>query len=424
MDTCLAPARFRDQLQHFVHNHPDFNSLLPWLHRLDFRFQDSKNVSVHITDSSLSSLFSVELRSLLSSSIESLFDHSLNVDFVFSKIPSISSNLSLTFEKFFSGSGNRLAVAAARSIAENPCSSYNPLFVYSGVGTGKTHLLHAIANHYLALHSNTSFRFLSAEILISLLSNSTYSNVSDELLLSDFLILDDVHRLSDHPSAQHSLSRIFDHLHNNQKQMVFSSNSSPKFFSSFSESLRSRFQWGLVIEIEALSPESLSDLILQKCGELELELPDSALLYLTRNCSSNIREIEGILNRIRSHVRLLSEPVDLPLVRSIVSDYTRTSVQRVSLTDIRRAVCDYFGVSQNDLLSKSRARSVAYPRQVGMYLAKTMTSSSLEEIGRCFGGRDHSTVKHGCEKIRTLCDRDISVRAIFEECRKRVLISC
>lgn len=401
---------------------PEYKTLSPWIPHLLFSPLSNGQISFSFSDPSLYSLFPQTHHSLLSDCVQHLFGSPVSVSLTSPATPSQAQNpdLLMSFDSYLTGPSNRLALAAARSVCDTPGSTYNPLFLYSDVGLGKTHLLSAIYNQISLNRPDLSLSFLNAHDFLA--SVQTYSAQSaltrfrSSLINSDVLLVDDIHVLANHLEALHELFILFDSLYNNHRQIVFSSLYPPKSLSSFPHRILSRFQWGLVVEISPPSLHVCRHILHLRCKALSLTLPPDAIDFLLSITYSNIREIEGVISRINSHASLLSTTITLSLVKDILHQYQNHPSRPVTLDAIKSLICDSFSLSVSDILSPSRARSIAYPRQIAMYLSHSLTRSSLQAIGTYFGGRDHSTVKHGCEKIRRLISNDLSVRSFIEDC--------
>ncbi len=420
---------FSDSFVALVKNDEKYGDLRVWLPFLNLSLSAYNTVLVSFSSSGVTSLFTVNLRSLVIDAVSALLGFKPEVVF-----PSSNTNLGelfstlkidphATFDNFCVGASDRLAFAATKALLEDN-NTYNPLFLHSRSGLGKTHLLHALVNQYSARFPERNICFMSAESF-----ESSFLGVVDSFSVSDFhlyfsavdlLIIDDLNRLCDKPSLQNEFLRLFNHLYQNQKQLVFTSNNAPRKLGGFSEQLVSRLQWGLVVEIEAPDAPLRHAILHAKSYAYNISLPYEIYTFLSQNTFGNIRELEGILQRLKSHSTLLHQPVTMDLLHNIMKDYAPAPSHNITLPQIEKYISDTFKVSSEDLHSKTRTRSVAYPRQVAMFLAHSLTQASLEEIGNFFGGRDHSTIKHGCEKIKNKLKTDISLRNIIDEFQKNL----
>lgn len=420
-----------------IRDHDGFAALVPWIGRMRMTLQGEETVRVTFTEPGLASLFSEDLRQQLTQAVRMQLGAAATVQYREQHAtPTTPRDQHMTFDNFMASGGARLSAAAARAVVESPGTRYNPLLIHGANGVGKTHLLQAIHNAIHARNSQAATPsnpgstsasplrvcYLTGDLLTQSLSAMARENGflawREELLTYQVLLLDDLHQVLRLASLRDPIASLLDRCHAQNVQVVLSMRQHPQAMEELEDGLRSRLQWGLVVGLEPLDQEALALLIRRKALSLRIELPADVIEYLVLNSNADIRALEGLLNRLASHATLLSEPITLRLVRSIQGAQQDMPTFCTGLDDICAALCTYFNVTQEQLVSKSRARSIAYPRQVGMYLGKTLTSSSLEEIGRCFGGRDHSTVKHGYEKIRGLLTTDPTVRGQVEECRK------
>lgn len=329
------------------------------------------------------------------------------------------------FTNYYTNSENRLAVAAGRAICKpDRLLSYNPLFLHGSTGLGKSHLLNAIAWEYLQIHHDKKIRYLNSEMF-----QSQYASAVREDDLSgwrelntsaDLFIMDNIHLLGENTQMVNEVLHLFDTLHANKSQIVFSSTLSPKKIENLPECLSSRLQWGLVIEIQKPELATREDIIRSRVASTGLSIQPQLVSQIAFNNNGNIRELEGSVTEICSHASLLDQEIDRTLIDSLQKSEGNTAPGSLMAEDIVDVIASFFRVKREHLLSKSRIRSVAYPRQVGMYLAKIMTGSSLEEIGRVFGGRDHSTVKHGCEKVKEQVQKETTARTMIEQLKERL----
>jgi len=312
-----------------------------------------------------------------------------------------------TFESFVVGKSNELAYAAARRVAENKDVHFNPLFLHSGVGLGKTHLMHAIAWANREIFPDRRVVYLSAEqFMYQFISSIRYKDTmsfKQKFRSVDLLMIDDLQFIANKQSTQEEFFHTFNALIDHSRQVVISADRSPTDMEGIEERIRSRLGWGLVADIHPTEYELRLGILQQKANKVpEVEISLQVLEFLARRITSNVRELEGALNRMIAHATLIGRPITLEMTQQVLQDLLRANVRRVSIDEIQRKVADYFNIRLADLLSSRRARAVARPRQVAMYLAKKMTSKSLPEIGRQFGGRDHTTVMHAVKRINEL----------------------
>jgi chromosomal replication initiator protein len=323
-----------------------------------------------------------------------------------------------TFETFVVGSSNQFAQAACLAVAELPSRAYNPLFIYGGVGLGKTHLLHAIGHQISLTHSQLRVQYLSTEKFTNeLIGAIRYDKTPDfrqRYRTIDLLLIDDIQFISGKERTQEELFHTFNDLYESHRQIVISSDRSPKEIPEIEERLRSRFEWGLIADIQPPDFETRVA-ILKKKAELDrVPLPDDIAFFIANRVKSNIRELEGSLVRIRAFCTLTGRELSLDLVQEVLANIWGTEERLITSDDIQRRVGEVFGVKPHDLRAKTRTKAVAFPRQVAMYLARQLTSDSFAEIGKCFGGKDHTTVLHAVNKIEALLQEDPKFRKMLD----------
>ncbi len=315
------------------------------------------------------------------------------------------------FDSFVVGSDNRLAHAACMAVAENPARSYNPLFVYGGVGLGKTHLLHAIGN--ACTPANLSVLYVSSEEftndLINAIRTHTTAAFREKYRQIDVLLIDDIQFIAGKESTQEEFFHTFNTLHGQNKQLVISSDRSPKALVTLEERLRSRFEWGLTADIQPPDVETRLAILRSKAERAGREVPAEILEMIARQVQSNIRELEGALNRVLAYSDLSGIPLTLEMSHNALSDFLPQGVD-LQPDDVLDAVSRAFGVSNERLLGRERTREVALPRQIAMYLLREEGGISLPQIGEMIGGRDHTTVIYGCDKINDLMETDDRLR--------------
>ncbi|MDX6751840.1 chromosomal replication initiator protein DnaA [Geminicoccaceae bacterium 1502E] len=329
-----------------------------------------------------------------------------------------------TFESFVVGKPNEFAVAAAEKVATSPKPAFNPLFLYGGVGLGKTHLMHAIAWRLKQCDPSRRVVYLSAEkfmyqFIRALRSKDTMS--FKELFRStDVLMVDDVQFISGKDSTQEEFFHTFNALIDRGRQIVISADRSPSDLNGLEERIRSRLAWGLVADIHPTTYELRLGILQSKAEQLAVEIPLRVIEFLASRITSNVRELEGALNRIVHHSTLSKRPISIEVAQDVLKDVLRAADRRVTIEEIQKAVVDHFGVKLADMSSARRARAVARPRQVAMYLAKQLTPRSLPEIGRKFGGRDHTTVMHAVRQIEKLSAEDPQLADDLEVVRRKL----
>jgi chromosomal replication initiator protein len=312
-----------------------------------------------------------------------------------------------TFDSFVVGKSNELAYAAARRAAESDQVLFNPLFLHGGVGLGKTHLMHAIAAEVTQLHPERKIMYMSAEKFmyqfISAIRSKTTVEFKRQFRTVELLMIDDVQFIANKESTQEEFFHTFNALVDNRRQVIISADRSPTDLAGIEERIRSRLGWGLVADIHPTDYELRLGILHAKSENFEdIQIPKEVLEFLASKIISNVRELEGALNRVVAHTELTGQIVTIDMTRSVLQDLLRANDRKVTIDEIMRQVSDYYNLRLSEILSARRARDIARPRQVAMYLAKQMTSRSLPEIGRKFGGRDHTTVMHAVRKIDDL----------------------
>jgi chromosomal replication initiator protein len=313
-----------------------------------------------------------------------------------------------TFENFVQGESNRFAYAAAFAVAEVPAKAYNPLFIYGNSGLGKTHLLHAIGNYVQQYWPAKRVRYVSSEVFtndfINAIQTNTSFNFQAKYRQVDVLMIDDIQFLQGKKETQDSFFATFNALHESGKQVVITSDVSPKLLNSFDERMRSRFEWGLMTDIQAPELETRIAILRKKAESDKIRISDEILDYMAARISSNIRELEGALIRVTAYAALNRTQIDMPLVQAVLKDIVPLGEDGNSIApmEIVRAVSDYFKLSQEELFGKSRSQAIVVARQIAMFLCREKTSMSLPKIGALFGGRDHTTVMYAIKKVGDL----------------------
>ena len=314
-----------------------------------------------------------------------------------------------SFDTFIVGPSNQFAHAACRAVAESPSRSYNPLFIYGGVGLGKTHLMHAIG-HYVQTNSNLKLTYISSERFMNEMINALrYDRVlefRERYRSVDVLLVDDVQFLSGKEGTQTEFFHTFNALYDAQKQIVISSDCPPHEITSLEERLRSRFEWGLIADIQPPDIETKVAILKKKAEAEGIPLPDNVAIYIAGKIKSNIRELEGSLIRLIAYASLTGREISLPLAQDVLRNVLQNDDKAITIEIIQKFVSEYYQLKLGELKSRNNSKSVAMPRQIAMYLCKNLTPASLPEIGRSFGGKHHSTVIHSIRKIEELRQRD------------------
>ncbi len=324
------------------------------------------------------------------------------------EVPSL--NPKYTFESFVVGSSNQFAHAAARAVAEIPSKSYNPLYIYGGVGLGKTHLMHAIGHYIQARQKRLNLLYISADRFINEMINAIRFDrlpaFRQKYRAIDVLLVDDIQFIAGKDRTQEEFFHIFNALHDAQKQIVISSDCPPRQIPTLEERLHSRFEWGLIADIQAPDIETKVAILRKKAEAERVELPENVALFIASKVKTNIRELEGSLIRLIAYASLTGRDIDLPLAQETLRDLLHTEEKPITIEMIQKFVADHYNVKLAELKAKNNAKSVAVPRQIAMYLTKSLTRASLPEIGKEFGGKHHSTVIHSVRKIGDLRKRD------------------
>ena len=335
-------------------------------------------------------------------------------------------NPRLTFDTYVVGSSNRLAHAAALAVADNPGGQFNPLFVHGGVGLGKTHLLHAIGHRALSLNPDLTVMYVTSETFTNDVINDIRSGRMDDFRARyrrvDILMIDDIQFIAGKESTQEEFFHTFNALYQNGKHIIISSDRPPRAIAALEDRMRSRFEGGLIADVQSPDYEMRIAILRQKADELGIRLPSDVTEYVARKDQTNIRELEGALNRILMLAQLHQRPVSLPLAIEALSESAvglRTSAS--SASDVIDAVAGNFGVTHQDLTGRSRRREISLPRQVAMFLMREESGSSLVDIGRTLGGRDHTTILHGIEKVEHELERDPELRARVTAIRESLM---
>ncbi len=319
-------------------------------------------------------------------------------------------NNNFTFDNFVQGKSNQLARAAAQQVAQQPGEAYNPLFIYGGVGLGKTHLMHAIGNQILAHNGDARVVYLHSERFVDDMVKALQTNRIDEFKRHyrslNALLIDDIQFFAGKDRSQEEFFHTFNALLEDQQQVIMTSDRYPKEVDGLEERLKSRFGWGLTVAIEPPELETRVAILNNKAEQSGLELPQEVSFFIAKRIRSNIRELEGALRRVIAHTQFTGQPITIDSVRDALHDLLALQEKLVTVDNIKKTVAAYFNISVADLESAKRSRSIARPRQIAMALAKELTSHSLPEIGDKFGGRDHTTVIHACKKVAELKSSD------------------
>ncbi len=344
-------------------------------------------------------------------------------------VEEVNQNLNLnpkyTFESFVVGESNRFAHAASLAVAESPAHAYNPLFIYGGVGLGKTHLMQAIG-HFVVQHSpHYKVVYVSSEKftneLINAIRNNTTPNFRGKYRTIDLLLIDDIQFLAGKESTQEEFFHTFNALHEASKQIVISSDRPPRDIPTLEDRLRSRFEWGLITDIQAPDLETRIAILRKKAVTEGWKLPTDVITYIADLINSNIRELEGALIRVIAYASLTNQKITMELANEVLKDVVSTQqTQKITIPLIQQIVADYFQITTDDLKSKRRTQNITYPRQIAMYLCRELTDSSLPKIGDEFGGKDHTTVIHACNRVNEFITSEPKTNQIIRELVQKI----
>jgi chromosomal replication initiator protein len=313
---------------------------------------------------------------------------------------------SYIFDTFVEGKSNHVALAASKQVASNPKGDYNPLFIYGGVGLGKTHLMHAVGNEILKNEPNKRIVYVHSEKFVSDMVKALQLGAMNEFKSfyrnADALLIDDIQFFAGKEQSQEEFFHTFNALLDRNNQMILTCDKYPKEIDGLEERLKSRLGWGLPVIIDPPELETRAAVLLQKASSMGVSLPNDCAIYIAQRIRSNIRELEGALKRVVANAKFTNQHIDLALVKDALKDLFVISAKMVSIENIQKTVAEYYNIKLSDLLSKRRSRSITRPRQLAMALTKELTRHSLPEIGEAFNGRDHTTVLHACKKIAEL----------------------
>jgi chromosomal replication initiator protein len=324
-----------------------------------------------------------------------------------------------TFDAFVIGSGNQFAHAACQAVAERPSKAYNPLFLYGGVGMGKTHLMQAIGHEIKRRMPQAAICYVSSEKFTNEMINSLrYDKMisfRDKFRTVDVLLVDDIQFLAQKERTQEEFFHTFNALHESMKQIVIASDRPPKELAEFEDRLRSRFEWGLIADIQPPDLETKVAILQKKAEQERVTLPTDVALFIASNIRSNVRELEGALIRLVAHSSLIGAEITLPYTQQVLKNFIDSQARKVTIESIQKAVAEQFGLRLVEIKAKNNSRSIVYPRQIAMYLAKHLTEASLPEIGRQFGGKHHTTVLHSVDKIEGVRKNDKDLNRLLNK---------
>ena len=328
-------------------------------------------------------------------------------------------NPKYTFDTFVSGTSNQFAHAAAMAVSKNPATTYNPLFIYGGVGLGKTHLINAIGNEIYKNNDSTKICYYSSEKftneLINSLRHAKMNEFRNKFRSIDILLIDDIQFIAGKKSTQEEFFHTFNSLYESHKQIIVTSDKFPKEIPDLEERLRSRFEWGLIADIQAPDTETKQAILNMKADQNNIELPEDVIYFLANSISNNVRELEGYLIRIGAYSSLTSTPITVEMAKKILKDILIENNKEITIEKIQKLVAEHFQIKVTELKSPKRLKNIVLPRQISMYICRNMTNLSYPEIGSKFGGKDHSTIIHAVKKIQKLMEDDIQMKVTIEK---------
>lgn len=413
-----------------------------WLLPLSVYSVNGDTITLSVDDSKIGAISLDFIRNkyglFLKTAIAEVLNHDFDLNFILksnaaaevssSKSKNDSSanlNPKYTFDTFVIGPNNSFAHAAALAVAESPAEIYNPLFIYGGVGLGKTHLMHSIAHYILARNSESKVMYVTSEKftneLIQSIRNKTTPDFREKYRNIDVLLIDDIQFIIGKESTQEEFFHTFNTLHESKKQIIISSDRPPKDIQTLEDRLRSRFEWGLITDIQSPPYETRMAILNKKVESDGLFIENEILEFIAANIKSNIRELEGSLNKLVALSRLKKKEINMELVAEAIQDYiSMSSHKTITLPYIVDIVADHFGLTSQEIYSKNRSSKIAYPRQIAMYLCRKCIGMSLSDIGKSMGNKDHTTVLHGCNKIEDDLKNDISLQNTVDVLIKKI----
>jgi chromosomal replication initiator protein len=403
----------------------DQNSFETWFEPTAFIGQEGDGLYIKVPNSYFKDWLSFHYSALISEAGQKLFGKSFDIKYIFDDasfsfkrsspderrskagyILSPNLNPNYTFENFVVGNCNQFAHAASIAVAKNPAKSYNPLYIYGGSGLGKTHLMNAIGHFTLQHDPRQKILYTTTEKFMNdLINHLQYGKVLDfrqKIRSIDVLIMDDIHNLGGKDRTKEEFFHTFNHLYENQKQIVISSDCPPKEIAGLEERFRSRFEWGLIADLKPPDIETRIAILNKKAALEGISLPESVSLFIADKVHSNVRELEGYLRRVIAFASLKGEPIDIELTRDSLKDLLDSTARIITVEKIQKMVCHKYKIKPIQLKSKNNSPKISFPRQVAMYLSKELTDSSLPEIGKKFGGKHHTTVLHSVRKIEKM----------------------
>ena len=417
------------KIQNEIRNEIDKNSFETWFSPTVYIGEESDSLYIKVPNSYFKDWLSFHYTSLVSRISQNLFDKAYEIKYIVDDTSSpfirrspeerkskhgqlLNPNLNpnYTFENFVVGSCNQFAHAAATAVVKNPAKSYNPLYIYGGAGLGKTHLMNAIGHNILNNSRSLKILYITTEKFMNdLINHLQYGKILDfrqKYRSMDVLLIDDIHYLSGRERTKEEFFHTFNHLYDSQKQIVISSDCTPKEIPNLEERFSSRFEWGLIADLKPPDIETRIAILKKKSALEQIDLPESVALFIADKVRSNIRELEGYLRRVIAYSSLKGEDIDLDLAKEALKSLLDATSHIVTVEKIQKIVCHKFKIMLSQLKAKNNSPKVAFPRQIAMYLSKELTKTSLPEIGKKFGGKHHTTVIHSIRRIEKLRMKD------------------
>ena len=406
-------------------NSTEFNS---WIKPLEFDLKEN-NFNIYAPNSFVEDFFREKYLPVITSFLENHIGRNkfiLNVSVNEDEPKTLNTtglNNNYTFDTFVEGKSNQVALAAAKQVAEQAANTeYNPLFLYGGVGLGKTHLMHSIGNSLLQERPNAKICYVHSERFVSDMVKALQLGAINEFKKFyrnlNALLIDDIQFFAGKEQSQEELFHTFNSLIEAGNLMIFSCDRYPKEIEGLEERLKSRFGWGLSVVIDPPALETRAAILLKKAEDMNLNLPDDCAFFIAQQVKSNVRELEGALKRVAANAKFAKTEIDINLIKDSLRDVLAIQAKMVTIPNIQRVVADYYNIKMSDLLSKRRNRSITRPRQIAMALSKELTNHSLPEIGEAFGGRDHTTVMHACEKTKELKLSNLEIDEDYRKLRR------
>tara|TARA_B100001939_G_scaffold56470_2_gene45618 strand:- start:6112 stop:7410 length:1299 start_codon:yes stop_codon:yes gene_type:complete len=406
-------------------NSTEFNS---WIKPLEFDLKEN-NFNIYAPNSFVEDFFREKYLPVITNFLENHIGRNkfiLNVSVNEDQPKTLNTtglNSNYTFDTFVEGKSNQVALAAAKQVAEQAANTeYNPLFLYGGVGLGKTHLMHSIGNSLLQERPNAKICYVHSERFVSDMVKALQLGAINEFKKFyrnlNALLIDDIQFFAGKEQSQEELFHTFNSLIEAGNLMIFSCDRYPKEIEGLEERLKSRFGWGLSVVIDPPALETRAAILLKKADDMNLNLPDDCAFFIAQQVKSNVRELEGALKRVAANAKFAKTEIDINLIKDSLRDVLAIQAKMVTIPNIQRVVADYYNIKMSDLLSKRRNRSITRPRQIAMALSKELTNHSLPEIGEAFGGRDHTTVIHACEKTKELKLSNLEIDEDYRKLRR------